>query len=86
MRVHVAVLCMRSAHAGCCAAAYVWCVLEYIVYSPYDFGSDTKVIFDTFFVVLMLLFSLVFSSSPCVLSLLIALYSVLYLYEVLMVC
>ena len=61
-------------------------MLEYIVHSPYDSGSDTKVTFDTFFVVLMLLFSLVFSSSPCVLYLLIVLYSVLYLYEVLMVC
>ena len=60
-------------------------MLEYIVHSPYDSGSDTKVTFDTFFVVLML-FSLVFSSLPCVWSLLIVLYSVLYLYEVLMVC
>ena len=62
------------------------CVLEYIVHSPYDSGSDTNVTFDKFFVVLMSLFSLVFSSLPCVLSLLIVLYSALYMYEVLMVC
>ena len=56
------------------------------MHSPYDSGSDTKLIFDMFFVVFILLFSLVFSSLPCVLSLLIVLYSVLCVYEVLIVC
>ena len=83
---HVAALCMCSVRAGCCFAAYMQCVLKYIVHSPYDSGSYTKVTFDAFFVVLMLLFSLAFSSLPYVLSLLIVLYSVLYLYEVLTVC
>ena len=87
--------CFGVHACACCCAVHVFCacwvllccicVLEYTVHSPYDYGSDTKVTFKTFFVVLMLLFPLFFSSLPCVLSLMIVLYSVLYLYEVLMV-
>ena len=43
-------------------------------------GTGTKVTFDTFFAGLTL-FSLVFSSLQCVLSLLSVLYSVLFLYD-----
>ena len=95
LTVHFVLVCMRM--LLCCA--FVLSVLgaafrrtctssadlKYIVHSLYASGSHTKVTFDIVFVVLMLLFSLVISSLPCVLSLLMVLIF-LCLYEVLIVC
>ena len=69
-------------HVYCACWALLCCVPVVCIQYTHRMisGAGTKITFDTFFVGLVL-FSLVFSSLQCVLSLLSVLYSVLFLYD-----